>query len=152
RFGDHPTARYPAVSASVPMPSGRAMPNRSARRPISTPPPAKPNMTMVKGSEASARLTPKSAWMAGSATMYDHIPTPPMVDSSTATPRRSHAVGESISDGALAPIGEIIVLINPGYIGPLVALSRGGDHPSFGGAVHRGFDWWFGRSRSVNAG
>jgi len=75
------------------------------------------------------------AWMAGSATMYDHIPTPPMVESSTATPRRSHAVGESISDGALAPIGEIIVLVNPGYIRPLVALSRGRDYPSFEGAI-----------------
>ena len=74
------------------------MPKRSASRPISTPPPAKPNMTMVKGRDASARLTPKSAWIVGSATMIDHMPTPPMVESVIATSRRSHAAGE-FNDG-----------------------------------------------------
>src|SRR4029078_8531007 len=71
------------------------MPKRSASRPTSTPPPAKPNMTMVKGRDALARLTPKSAWIVGSATMIDHMPTPPMVQSVIATSRRSHAAGES---------------------------------------------------------
>ena len=71
------------------------MPKRSASRPISTPPPAKPNMTMVKGRDALARLTPKSAWIVGSATMIDHMPTPPMVESVIATSRRNHAAGES---------------------------------------------------------
>src|SRR5262249_3930090 len=72
-------------------------------------------MTKVKGSEASARLTPKSVWMAGNATMNDHMPTPPMVEIATATARRSHAVDESITCGALAPLGESMMLANPAY-------------------------------------
>jgi hypothetical protein len=50
---------------------------------------------MVKGSDASARLTPKSAWIVGNATMIDHMPTPPMVEIVIATTRRNHAAGES---------------------------------------------------------
>ena len=40
--------------------------------------------------------TPKSAWMAGSATTTDHMPTPPMVRSSTATPKPQPGSAESI--------------------------------------------------------
>src|SRR5262245_61316170 len=57
--------------------------------------------------------------MAGSATMIDHMPTPPMVESNTATLRRNQAVGESITCGALAPFGEVMVLLNR-----LVSLAR----------------------------
>ena len=82
---------------------------------------------MVKGSEASARATPKSAWMAGSATITDHMPTPPMVLSVTATPRRSQALVESVSSGAPDPAAVcdgVTALINPVIPGVLLALRR----------------------------
>ena len=52
-------------------------------RPISTPPNAKPIMVSVNGSDAALRSTSNSACTAGSATTTDHMPTPPMVESST---------------------------------------------------------------------
>ncbi len=82
---------------------------------MSMPPPAKPIITMVKGREASARLTPKSVWMTGRATMIDHMPTPPMVDSTTATARRSHAAAELVGDPPwpAARCNEVMVMTNP---------------------------------------
>ena len=44
-----------------------------------------------KGSEASARVAPKSACTAGKATTNDHMPTLPTVPSTSATPSRSQA-------------------------------------------------------------
>ena len=67
------------------------MPNRSCSRPITIPPNAKPSIVSVKGSEASARATPKSACTAGSTTTIDHMPTPPTVPSATDAASRSHA-------------------------------------------------------------
>jgi hypothetical protein len=66
--------------------------------------------------------------------MIDHMPTPPMVESATATPSRSHALGESITCGAIAPFSEVMVVKSPAYIYslPLVALSRSRGHPLFG--------------------
>jgi hypothetical protein len=72
------------------------MPNRSLSRPMSTPPKANPTIASVNGSEASARVTPNSTWTAGSMTGTDHVPTPPMVLSTTAAPSRSQAKGDSI--------------------------------------------------------
>src|SRR5262245_37661120 len=71
------------------------MPNRSDRRPSMTPPHAKPNMVSVNGSAASARATPNSACTAGSTTGTDHMPTLPMVPSTTATPSRHQAKEDS---------------------------------------------------------
>ena len=68
-----------ARSATLPSASGAAMPKRSARRPINTPPPAKPIMAACRAARPPARSTPNSAWIAGSATTTDHMPTPPMV-------------------------------------------------------------------------
>ena len=82
---------------------------------MKTPPPAKPNITMVKGRDASARLMPKSAWMAGNATITDHMPTPPMVEIAMATTSRSHAAEESITCGAAAPSGELMTLTDPEF-------------------------------------
>ena len=53
-------------------------------------------MASVKGSEASPRAMPNSACMAGSATGTDHMPTLPMVPSTTAIASRRHAAAESI--------------------------------------------------------
>src|SRR5262249_11670380 len=65
---------YPNPSITEPIVTGTTIPNRSASRPISAPPNAKPLNTNVKGSDAVARSTPKSAWTAGNATTADHIP------------------------------------------------------------------------------
>ncbi len=75
--------------------TGATMPNRSASRPITTPPQANPIIASVKGSEASARATPNSACTAGSTTGTDHMPTLPMVPSTTAATSRSQAKGDS---------------------------------------------------------
>jgi hypothetical protein len=51
---------------------------------------------MTNGNEASARGMPNSDCTTGSATITDHMPTPPMVESSTVAARRSHACAESV--------------------------------------------------------
>ena len=71
--------------------TGTMMPKRSDSRPITMPPTPKPIIVSVYGSDASARATPNSACTAGSATTTDHMPTPPIVDSSSATDSRNHA-------------------------------------------------------------
>ena len=58
---------------------------------MTIPPPPKPIMVMVKGSDASARATPNSAWTAGRATTTDHIPTLPTVPSASVVARRHQA-------------------------------------------------------------
>jgi hypothetical protein len=67
------------------------MPKRSASRPSATAPMPKPIMVSVKGSEASARATANSACTAGSATTTDHMPTEPMVPSTSAVASRTQA-------------------------------------------------------------
>ena len=52
-------------------------------------------MARVKGSDASARATPNSACTAGSTTGTDHMPTLPMVPSTTAAASRHQAKGDS---------------------------------------------------------
>ena len=54
-------------------------------------PTPKPIIVSVYGSDASARATPNSACTDGSATTTDHMPTPPMVDSTRPTTSRYHA-------------------------------------------------------------
>ena len=51
----------------------------------------KPIIVRVYGSEASARATPNSAWMAGSTTVTEYMPEPPIVINSSETARRSQA-------------------------------------------------------------
>ena len=62
---------------------------------MTTPPTAKPTIVSVNGNEACARGTANSACTAGSATTTDHMPTPPMVETSMVAARRSHACAES---------------------------------------------------------
>src|SRR2546425_2873472 len=81
---------------TVPLMTGTTMPKRSASRPISAPPKAKPVNARVKGSDALARSIPNSAWTAGSATTADHMPTQPMVPMRSATARRNQAYGDSV--------------------------------------------------------
>src|SRR5262245_15581393 len=76
--------------------TGTTMRKRSASRPISAQPKAKPVNARVKGSDALARSMPNSAWTAGSATTADHMPTHPMVPSRSATARRNQAYGDSV--------------------------------------------------------
>ncbi len=71
------------------------MPNRSVSLPITTPPKAKPIIASVNGSEASPRATPNAACTGGSTTGTDHVPTLPMVESTTAAVSRSQAKGDS---------------------------------------------------------
>jgi len=54
-------------------------------------PTPKPSMTAVKGSDASARVMPKSACTAGNATTKDHMPVQPTVPIPVEATRRSHA-------------------------------------------------------------
>ena len=82
---------YPVPSEAAPIMIGRMMPRRSARRPMITPPMPKPIMLRVKGMEAAPRSAWNSAWTAGRATTTDHMPTPPMADSRTASARRHQA-------------------------------------------------------------
>src|SRR5512144_1236352 len=55
----------------------------------------KPSIVSVYGNDAPARAAPNSACTAGSATTTDHMPTPPIVDRSSAVTRRTHAYGDS---------------------------------------------------------
>ena len=55
------------------------------------PPMPKPIIVSVNGSDASPRAMPKSACTAGSATTNDHMPTLPMVPSTSATASRIQA-------------------------------------------------------------
>ncbi len=55
------------------------------------PPSPKQIIVAVYGSDAAERGTPNSAWIAGSTTMTDHMPTPPMEDSASAAKRRAQA-------------------------------------------------------------
>ena len=87
----------PVASSTAPARIGTMTPNRSASRPIRTPPPPKPTMVSVKASDASPRATPKSACTAGSATTKDHMPTPPMVPIASATQSLIQACLESTS-------------------------------------------------------
>ena len=72
--------------------AGMTMPKRSASRPMTMPPMPKPNIVSVNGSDASPRAMPKSACTAGSATTKDHMPTLPMVPSTSATASRIQAI------------------------------------------------------------
>jgi len=55
---------------------------------------------------------PKSACTVGSATMNDHMPTPPMVLISPVQARRRHAWGESVSAAPARPV--IASMVFPG--------------------------------------
>ncbi len=55
------------------------------------PPKPKQIIVMVYGSDAAERATPNSAWTAGRATITDHMPTPPMPDSTSAAKSRVQA-------------------------------------------------------------
>ena len=66
-------------------------PEAVGQRPIRMLPTPKPSIVSVYGSEHRPRATPNSACTAGSATTTDHMPTPPIVDSSSATTSRNHA-------------------------------------------------------------
>ncbi len=80
-------------------------------------------MAKVKGSEASARLMPKSVWIAGSATMNDHMPTPPMVLSAMAMASRSQAAPESVTTAGA--VGEFVTVFDPAWsVRSDVALRR----------------------------
>ena len=48
------------------------------------------------GSDASPRAMPNCTCAAGSAATIDHMPTPPMLDSSSATARRNQEYAESV--------------------------------------------------------
>ena len=85
------------LSATAPTLTGPKIPTRSNNRPIATPPAAKPSMARVNGNVASARGMANSDCTAGSATTTDHMPTPPMVESSTVAARRSQACVESVA-------------------------------------------------------
>src|SRR5262245_30986820 len=89
------------------------MPNRSDRRPSMTPPHAKPNMVSVNGSDASARATPNSACTAGSTTGTDHMPTLPMVPSTTATLSRHQAKGDSAPPSKVPDLSISLVRATP---------------------------------------
>gem|GEM_PF-4635955 len=56
-------------------------------------------MVTVYGSDASARATPNSAWIAGSTTVTEYMPEPPIVISNRDTARRSQAYGVSVRGG-----------------------------------------------------
>src|SRR5436853_5401851 len=71
------------------------MPKRSERRPMRMLPTPKLTIVTVYGSAATERPTPNSACTAGSATITDHMPTPPMPDSTSAATSRYHAYGDS---------------------------------------------------------
>jgi hypothetical protein len=86
-----PAATKPSPSPKAPTNTGAITPKRSARRPIRMPPNPKPTMVSVYGNEASARAAPNSVCMAGSTTVTQYMPTPPMVISASDTMRRSHA-------------------------------------------------------------
>ena len=73
------------------MVTGTATPKRSARRPITMPPRPKPTISSVYASDTSAREAPNSACTEGSATTTDHMPTPPIVATSSAATSRHHA-------------------------------------------------------------
>ncbi len=66
----------------------------------------KSHIASVNGNEACARGTANSACTAGSATTTDHIPTPPMVETSMVAARRSHACRESAT-GVVAEFGVV---------------------------------------------
>jgi hypothetical protein len=66
------------------------IPKRSASRPLRIEPIANPIIRMVNGNDASPRGSPKSACTAGSETVNDHMPTPPIVLITTQTARRCH--------------------------------------------------------------
>src|SRR5262245_731018 len=89
------------------------MPNRSDRRTSMTPPHAKPNMVSVNGSDASARATPNSACTAGSTTGTDHMPTLPMVPSTTATLSRHQAKGDSAPPSKVPDLSILLVRATP---------------------------------------
>ena len=78
-------------SMTAPSTTGAITPKRSAKRPINTPPAAKPNIVRVNGSEAAPRSTANCTWAAGSVTTTDHMPTPPSVLTSTAAAKRNQA-------------------------------------------------------------
>ena len=59
------------------------------------PPKPKQIIVAVYGSDAADRATPNSACTAGRTTMTDHIPTPPMAESSSAAKSRAQAYGDS---------------------------------------------------------
>ena len=67
------------------------MPKRSESRPIAMLLTPNPIIVSVYGSDASPRATPKAVCTDGSATTTDHMPTPPIVDSSSAIESRNHA-------------------------------------------------------------
>ncbi|OIQ64085.1 hypothetical protein GALL_543670 [mine drainage metagenome] len=71
--------------------TGSTMPRLSATRPMMTPPIPKPIMVRVNGRDAAPRSAWNSAPTVGRTTTTDHMPTPPMADSSMETPSRNQA-------------------------------------------------------------
>ena len=88
------------------MPIAGTMPNRSAKRPVMTPPMPKPNIASVKASDAAPREPPNSACTFGNATTTDHMPTLPTAPIASAINSRRHAAGESGTNGGAAPAGD----------------------------------------------
>ena len=103
RLAAMPDSTKPSPRQIAPKTIGRMTPKRSASRPIRTPPAPKPTMVSVNGSDASPRLTPKSVCIAGSTTMNDHMPTPPMVPVASAAQSRIQAALESTSLAGAGP-------------------------------------------------
>jgi hypothetical protein len=96
RLNCQSVAAFPASTKPVPRPIAPIIdvvitPKRSDRRPIRMPPSPKPSMVTVYGNDASARVTPNSAWTGARATEMTYIPEPPSVISASATERRAHA-------------------------------------------------------------
>jgi hypothetical protein len=77
---------------------GAMMPNRSEIRPISDAAAGKAQHGQRVGQRGLAAPEPKSACTAGITTTTDHMPTPPIVPSASATARRSQAARPSMSE------------------------------------------------------
>ena len=75
--------------------TGTMMPKRSDNLPIRMLDTPKHTIVSVYGNDAAPRATPNSACTVGSATTTDHMPTPPIVDSTSETISRIHASPDS---------------------------------------------------------
>ena len=76
------------------------MPARSVKRPVMTPPKAKPIIARVYASDAAPRVPPNSACALGNTITADHAPTVPTVAMARAISKRRHAAGESGTNAA----------------------------------------------------
>ena len=61
---------------------------------MKTPPTPNPTIAIVKASDTSARVAANSPCTIGSTTTTDHMPTPPRVPISSASPSRRQAAAE----------------------------------------------------------